>query len=98
VGQILWSEAAAGAMRRLGPALRAAIQQRAGYLEQMPRMYARVEDERFPGCRSFWVGDRCQVFYMVAAGGDDCYLVAVEEAEPLEEPGSAGESLFGHEL
>jgi hypothetical protein len=89
VGHIVWSDAAAGVMKRLDPALRAAIEQRAGYLQRTPRMYARVDDTRFPGCRSFWVDDLCHVYYMVAAGGDDCYIMAIEEAE-WEEPGLAG--------
>jgi hypothetical protein len=90
VGQILWSERASRALRRLDPGLRAAIEQRTGYLEQSPRMYARSDDTRHPGCRSFWVDDLCQVFYMVAAEGSDCYIIAVEEADPEERIESAG--------
>ena len=97
MGQILWSEAAAGVMKRLDPALRAAIEQRMSYLQQTPRMYARVDDTRFPGCRSFWVEGVCHVYYMVAAGGDDCYIMAVEAVAAEEGLSSAG-GFEEHEL
>jgi hypothetical protein len=84
-------------MKRLGSSLRAAIEQRAAYLQRTPRMYARADDTRFPGCRSFWVEGVCHVYYMVAAGGDDCYIMAVEEAEPEEGMSSAG-GIEEHEL
>ena len=74
-------------MRRLDPSLRSAIERRTEYLRHTPRMYAFAYDERFPGCRSFWAGGVCHVYYMVAAGGDDCYITVVEEAEPEEESG-----------
>jgi len=61
-------------------------------------MYAFAQDERFPGCRSFWAEGLCHVFYMVAAGGTDCYIVAVEEVEWDEERGSAGGAGVEHEL
>jgi hypothetical protein len=91
VGQIVWSEAAERAMNGLTPAVRSGVELRIGYLQRTPRMYARSDDTRYPGCRSFWVDDRCQVYYMVAAGGDDCYVIAVEEVQPEpEEVSSAG--------
>ena len=90
MGRIVWSEGAAGVMKRLDPVLRQAIEQRTAYLQDTPRMYARAwnEEERFPGCRRFSVDGLCDVYYMVAAGGSDCYIMAIEEAEPDEEPGS----------
>ncbi len=93
VGHIVWSEGATVMMRRLTPTLRHAVAQRTEYLQRTPRMYARAEDERYPGCRSFWVEDFCHVYYMVAAGGDDCYIMAVEAIDPEEESGSAGADL-----
>lgn len=92
MGHIVWSEGAAGVMKRLDPALRQAIQQRTEYLQQTPRMYAISRDERFPGCRSFWVEGLCHVYYMVAAGGSDCYIMAVEEVDPevADSMGAAG--------
>lgn len=56
----------------------------------MPRMYAITEDERYPGCRSFWVDPCYRVFYMVAAGADDVYLAAIVEEE-VDEPGDGTE-------
>ena len=87
MGHIVWSEAAAGIMERLNPVLRHAIQRRTEYLQRTPRMYALAQDSRYPGCRSFWAGGICHVYYMVAAGGDDCYITVVEEADPEEESG-----------
>jgi hypothetical protein len=87
LGHIVWSEDAAAVMKRLDPALQQAIRQRTEYLQLTPRMYALTRDERFPGCRSFWADGHCHVYYMVAAGGDDCYIMAVEETESEEESG-----------
>jgi hypothetical protein len=84
MGQILWSDRASVMLRRLPAATRAAIEKRTGYLQSMPRMYAVVDDERFPGCRSFWIEPSYCVYYMVAAGGSDCYIVAIVEAETDE--------------
>jgi hypothetical protein len=98
VGHILWSTTASAVMRRLAPPVRSAIERRTAYLQHTPRMYAVAYDERFPGCRSFWADDLCHVFYMVAAGGNDCYIVAVEEREWDEESGSAGSASLEHEL
>jgi hypothetical protein len=98
VGHIVWSEAAAGVMERLGPGLRDAIERRTDYLRRTPRMYALAQDSRFPGCRSFWAGGVCHVFYMVAAGGDDCYITAVEEVEPQEESGFTDSASAEQEL
>ena len=67
----------------------AGIEQRVAYLQELPRMYARADDERFPGCRSFWVDPCYRVFYMVAAGADDVYLVAVLEEDVDLEPAVA---------
>ena len=60
---------------------KAALEQRFDYLRDMPRMYAVTDDERYPGCRSFWVDPCFRVFYMIAAGSDDVYVVAVTEEE-----------------
>jgi hypothetical protein len=98
VGHILWSEAAAAAMKRLDAGLQHAIRRRTEYLELAPRMYALAQDARYPGCRSFWVDGLCHIYYMVAAGGNDCYILAVEEAEPEEELGSAGGAGFDQEV
>jgi hypothetical protein len=90
VGHIVWSDAAARVMKRLDPALRQSIERRTEYLRRMPRMYALSQEERFPGCRSFSADDLCRVYYMVAAGGDDCYIMAIEEEEPEEGSGLTG--------
>jgi len=90
VGHILWSEAAAAVVKHLDEGVQSAIERRTEYLQLAPRMYALAQDARYPGCRSFWVEDLCHVYYMVAAVGSDCYILAIEEAEPEEELGSAG--------
>ena len=41
-------------------------------------------NERFPGCRRFWAEPACYVYYMVGAGGDDCYIVAITVEDPRE--------------
>ena len=64
------------------------LEQRLDYLRDMPRMYAVTDDERYPGCRSFWVDPCYRVFYMIAAGGDDVYVVAVTEEE-VDAPGES---------
>jgi hypothetical protein len=69
-------------MRNLPASAQEAIRRRAGYLRSMPRMYAMACDERFPGCRRFWAEPGCYVYYMVGAGGEDCYIVAILVAEP----------------
>jgi len=97
VGHILWSEAAAAVVKHLDAGVQCAIGRRTEYLQLAPRMYALAQDTRYPGCRSFWVDDLCHVYYMVAAGGNDCYILAVEEAEPEEELGSAGSASFDQE-
>lgn len=84
MGQILWSDRASVMLRRLAPTARSAIEKRMSYLRSMPRMYAVAGDERFPGCRSFWIEPAYCVYYMVAAGGSDCYIVAIVEAETDE--------------
>ena len=64
------------------------LEQRLDYLRDMPRMYAVTDDERYPGCRSFWVDPCYRVFYMIAAGADDVYVVAVTEEE-VDAPGES---------
>jgi hypothetical protein len=86
MGQILWSDTAAAALRRLAPGPRAAVEKRIGYLQSMPRMYAVAGHEEYPGCRSFWTEAACCVYYMVAAGGSDCYIVDIVQAESEEDP------------
>ena len=98
MGHIVWSDAAARVVRRLDPALRQAIERRTDYLRRMPRMYALTQEERFRGCRSFWADDLCHVYYMVAAGGDDCYILAIEVAEPDDESGLTGSAGAEQEL
>jgi hypothetical protein len=87
--RVIWSAEARAASEQLPESVRAAIERRLGYLAEMPRMYAAARDDRFPGCRSFWVDPAFRVYYMVAAGGDDVFLRAIiEEAvqELVEEP------------
>lgn len=84
------SEQARDSLEFLPTAAREGVEQRLDYLHQMPRMYAITQDERFPGCRSFWVNPCYRVFYMVAAGADDVYVVAVLEEE-VDQPGDGTE-------
>jgi hypothetical protein len=77
-------------METLPGVAREGVEQRLDYLKAMPRMYAMTQDERFPGCRSFWVDPCYRVFYMVAAGADDVYVVAVLEEE-VDQPGDGSE-------
>lgn len=77
-------------MKRLDPEVRRAIERRTEYLRRMPRMYALTPEPRYPGCRSFAADDFCRVYYMVAAGGNDCYITAIEEEEPEEGSGLTG--------
>jgi hypothetical protein len=91
VGHIVWSDGAVQVMKRLDPIRRQAIQRRTEYLKRMPRMYALCQDDLFRGCRSFWADPTCHVYYMVAAGGDDCYIMAVEELETEEVAGGEAE-------
>jgi len=90
VALVICSEQARHSLETVAPSAREAIDQRLDYLKQMPRMYAVTQDERFPGCRTFWVDPCYRVFYMVAAGGDDVYIVAVVEEE-VDEPGEGPE-------
>jgi hypothetical protein len=87
---IIYSEQAQHAVEHLPREVRAGVEQRLDYLEDMPRMYAVTQDERFPGCRSFWVDPCYRVFYMVAAGADDVYVAAVIE-EDIDQPGDRRE-------
>lgn len=66
--------------------VRDGINLRLDYLADHPRMYPLTEDERFPGCRSFWVEPCYRVFYMVAAGGDDVHVTVLIEEE-VDGPG-----------
>jgi hypothetical protein len=86
---VICSEQAQEALEALAPPVRESVEQRLDYLKSMPRMYQRTEDERFPGCRAFWVDPCYRVFYMVAASADDVYVVAVlEEEVDTPAPGS----------
>lgn len=87
---VLRSGWAAEVLEALPPEAREGVEQRLAYLEEMPRMYAVCQDERYPGCRSFRVEPCYRVFYMVAAGADDVYVVAVTEEE-IDTPGDGSE-------
>ena len=78
---VLCSEQARYSLETLPLSARSEINQRLDYLALMPRMYAITTDERFPGCRAFWTDPCYRVFYMVAAGADDVYVVAVVQEE-----------------
>ena len=79
--KVICSEQALQSLQSLTPSVREELELRLDYVSRMPRMYAVTTDERFPGCRSFWVEPCYRVFYMVAAGGDDVYLTAVLEED-----------------
>ena len=64
--------------------VREEIERRLDYVRRMPRMYATAQDERFPGCRSFWVDPAYRVYYMVAAAGPGVYVAAIIEEEVEE--------------
>jgi mRNA-degrading endonuclease RelE of RelBE toxin-antitoxin system len=92
LARVLCSEQAQQRLEMLASEAREAceaVEERLDYLTEMPRMYALTDDERFPGCRSFRVEPCYRVFYMVAAGADDVYVVAVTEEE-IDTPGEAG--------
>jgi hypothetical protein len=86
VAQVICSEQAERSVENLPLESRDALEQRLDYLTGLPRMYPITQDERFPGCRTFWIQPCYRVFYMVAAGGDDVYVVAVVEEE-IDRPG-----------
>jgi hypothetical protein len=86
LGSILWSDQASRVLRVLDPDARDSIRKRTAYLRTMPRMYAMASSKDFPGCRRFWAEPACYVYYMVGAGGDDCYIVAIEVEEPADVP------------
>ena len=87
VGSILWSDQASRMLRALPSCSQQAIRRRTDYLRTMPRMYAMAaEEECFPGCRRFSAEPGCRVYYMVAAEGQDCYIVAIEVDEPDDPP------------
>ena len=81
LAKVICSEQVRHVIDTLPSAAREGVEQRLDYLRTMPRMYAMTEDDRFPGCRSFWVDPCYRVFYMVAAGEDDVYVAAVVEEE-----------------
>lgn len=87
MAKVLCSEQAQYRLETLPGEVRESLEQRLDYLTEMPRMYAVTDDERYPGCRTFWVDPCYRVFYMVAAGADDVYVVAVteEELDPLDD-------------
>lgn len=87
LANVICSEQAGESLGILPPGAREVVDQRLDYLQTMPRMYAITDDERFPGCRSFWVDPCYRVFYMVAASADDVYVVAITEEE-IDAPGS----------
>lgn len=84
MGKVIWSAQALAVADALPPEPRAALERRLAYLRTMPRMYQLTLDERFPGCRTFWLEPAYRVFYMVSATGDDVYLTAIL-AEPEDE-------------
>lgn len=86
LANVICSEQAGEALKLLPFGPRDVVEQRLDYLRTMPRMYAITDDDRFPGCRSFWVDPCYRVFYMVAASADDVYVVAISEEE-IDLPG-----------
>jgi hypothetical protein len=88
---LICSEQASVALGELPEAPREAVRRRLDYLRSMPRMYAVSQDERFPGCRAFWVDPCYRVFYMVAAGADDVYVAALVREE-VDEPGDGSQT------
>jgi mRNA-degrading endonuclease RelE of RelBE toxin-antitoxin system len=82
VARVLHSEQVAAALSALPTPARSAVEERLEYVQSMPRMYGLTEDERFPGCRTFWVAPSYRVFYMVLAEGNDVYLVALIDEGP----------------
>jgi hypothetical protein len=87
VPNLIYSEQSQQVLDMLPPGAREGVETRLDYLRDMPRMYQMAGDERFPGCRSFWVDPCYRVFYMVAAGADDVYVTAVVE-EDVDHPGA----------
>lgn len=90
MANVICSEQAGQSLETLPSVARDGVEQRLEYLRTMPRMYAITDDDRFPGCRSFWVDPCYRVFYMVAASADDVYVVAVVEEE-VDAPGIGDE-------
>jgi hypothetical protein len=54
VARVLHSEQVAAALSALPTPARSAVEERLEYVQSMPRMYGLTEDERFPGCLTFW--------------------------------------------
>lgn len=78
---VVFSEQAAAVHSSLETDVRIELQRRIDYLSSMPRLYPATCDDRFPGCRTFWLDPCYRVFYLVASGEDDVYLVAIVEEE-----------------
>lgn len=84
--KLIWSEQAEAAGGLVPEEVRGEIERRLEYVRRMPSMYAQTADDRFPGCRSFWVDPTYRVYYMVGAMGRDVYIAAIleEEVEGIE--------------
>ena len=81
---VIWSEQAEQVGSMVPTGVREGIERRLDYVRRMPRMYAAASDDRFPGCRSFWVDPAYRVYYMVAAAGPGVYVAAIIEEEVEE--------------
>lgn len=81
---VIWSEQAEAAGNSIPGGVREEIERRLDYVRRMPRMYAAATDDRFPGCRSFWVDPMYRVYYMVAATGQGVYVAAIVQEEVEE--------------
>lgn len=79
--KLIWSEQADAVSQLVPGDVRQEIERRLDYVRRMPSMYAQTVDERFPGCRSFWVDPAYRVYYMVGAMGRDVYIAAILEEE-----------------
>lgn len=84
--RLIWSEQAEATGGMVSDEVRQEIERRLDYVRRMPQMYAQTGDERFPGCRSFWVEPAYRVYYMVGAVARDVYVAAIlqEEVEVIE--------------
>jgi hypothetical protein len=79
--RVIWSEAAREARGRLPEEVAGEVDRKLEYVRAMPRMYAAAADERFPGCRSFWVDPAYRVYYMVGAAGPAVFVMAIVEED-----------------
>ncbi len=84
-GHVLWSGEAERVGQRMPGEARAELQQQLDYLRELPRMYPVAQDERYPGCRTFFLEPNYRIFYMVSPNRNDIVLAAIEEEE-LELP------------